>query len=333
MRQSTVLLLVLAVAGILAPFTGLYGVFLMKCAAFALFAVAFNFFTGYVGLLSIGHAAFFGMGAYMAGHAAREWGFTPELALLAGMALAIVLGAAIGAMAIRRQGIYFAMITLALAQMIYFFCVQAPFTGAEDGLQRIPRGHLFGVIDLSDGMAMYAFVLVLALAGFWALQRIVEAPFGHVLMAIRDNEPRAVSLGYDVNRYKLAAFVISAAIAGLAGGLKAISLSLATLADVHWTQSGNVILMCLLGGLGTPLGPVIGAVLVVALESQLSSMGTVSLGGFSVDLSTKVPIVIGLIFMACVLAFRRGIVGEAGALIGRMRGRAKQGAPSPAPGE
>ncbi len=306
MRQSTVLLLVLAVAGILAPFTGLYGVFLMKCAAFALFAVAFNFFTGYVGLLSIGHAAFFGMGAYMAGHAAREWGFTPELALLAGMAL---------------------------AQMIYFFCVQAPFTGAEDGLQRIPRGHLFGVIDLSDGMAMYAFVLVLALAGFWALQRIVEAPFGHVLMAIRDNEPRAVSLGYDVNRYKLAAFVISAAIAGLAGGLKAISLSLATLADVHWTQSGNVILMCLLGGLGTPLGPVIGAVLVVALESQLSSMGTVSLGGFSVDLSTKVPIVIGLIFMACVLAFRRGIVGEAGALIGRMRGRAKQGAPSPAPGE
>jgi branched-chain amino acid transport system permease protein len=319
MRTSNRLLIGLAIAGIVAPLAGLYPLFLMKCIAFALFAVAFNFFTGYVGLLSIGHAAFFGIGAYVAGHAARAWGFTPELALVASTLVGAALGFAIGGIAIRRHGIYFAMITLALAQMIYFFCVQAPFTGAEDGLQRIPRGQLFGFLSLYDDRAMYAVVLVLALLAIWGLQRIMESPFGQVLLAIRDNEARAISLGYDVRAYKLSAFVMSAAIAGLAGGMKAIMLGLASLNDVHWTQSGNVILMCLLGGLGTPLGPVVGAILVVTLEGRLADMGVVQIGPLSLDLSTKVPIVIGLIFMACVLLFRRGIVGEFTAALGRWR--------------
>lgn len=321
MRRSSLLLISLAIAGLLAPLTGLYPLFLMKCVALALFAAAFNFFTGYVGLLSIGHAAFFGMGAYMTGHAAKVWGFPTELALATSLGVGAVLGLVIGGMAIRRQGIYFAMITLAMAQMIYFFCVQAPFTGAEDGLQRIPRGTLLGMIDLSNEIPLYALVLFLALAAVWALQRIMEAPFGHVLLAIRDNEARAISLGYDVKSYKLAAFVLSAAVAGLAGGLKALTLGLASLPDVHWTQSGAVILMCLLGGLGTPLGPIIGAILVVTLEGKLASMGAVQLGPLSVDFSTKVPIVIGLIFMSCVLLFRKGIVGELVAAFERWRTR------------
>lgn len=321
MRHSTVLLIVLGIAGLLAPLTGLYPLFLLKCVAFALFAAAFNFFTGYVGLLSIGHAAFFGMGAYAAGHAAKEWGIPTELALAISLGVGATLGLVIGGMAIRRQGIYFAMITLAMAQMIYFFCVQAPFTGAEDGLQRIPRGTLFGTIDLGNDLALYGLVLTLALAGMWALQRIMEAPFGHVLVAIRDNEARAISLGYDVKSYKLTAFVLSAAVAGLAGGLKALTLGLASLPDVHWTLSGAVILMCLLGGLGTPLGPVIGAILVITLESKLASMGVVQLGPLAIDLSTKVPIVIGLIFMCCVLLFRKGIVGELVAAFERLRAR------------
>jgi branched-chain amino acid transport system permease protein len=319
MRPSTRLLLALAAVGIAAPLAGLYPLFLTKCIAFALFAAAFNFFTGYVGLLSIGHAAFFGIGGYVVGHTAKVWGLTPELALAASVVVGAGLGFVVGGMAIRRQGIYFAMITLALAQMIYFFCVQAPFTGAEDGLQRIPRGYLLGFLDLSDDRAMYAVALVLALAAIWAMQRVMEAPFGHVLLAIRDNEARATSLGYDVRAYKLSAFVISAAIAGLAGGLKAMTLGLASLNDVHWTQSGNVILMCLLGGLGTPLGPVIGAILVVTMESKLSDLGVAQLGPLSIDLSTKVPIVIGLIFMTCVLMFRRGIVGELLAALARRR--------------
>jgi branched-chain amino acid transport system permease protein len=328
MRRSTVMLIGLGAAGIVAPLAGLYPLFLAKCIAFALFAVAFNFFTGYVGLLSIGHAAFFGMGAYIAGHAAKVWGFSPELALAASLVVGAILGLAIGGMAIRRQGIYFAMITLALAQMIYFFCVQAPFTGAEDGLQRIPRGALFGLIDLQDDRALYAVILVLSLIATWGLQRITEAPFGHVLLAISDNEARAISLGYDVRAYKLSAFVMSAAVAGLAGGMKAMTLGLASLSDVHWTQSGNVILMCLLGGLGTPLGPVIGAALVVTLESKLADVGVLHLGPLVIDLSTKVPIVIGLIFMACVLLFRRGIVGEIAAAIAHRRADKEPGAPS-----
>lgn len=321
MKTSTVLLITLAVVGILAPLTGLYPQFLMKCVALALFAVAFNFFTGNVGLLSIGHAAFFGMGAYAAGYATKAWGFTPELALAGSLVVGVALGAVMGGMAIRRQGIYFAMITLALAQMVYFVCVQAPFTGAEDGLQRIPRHSLFGFIDLSNDLTMYAFVLIVLIAAVWGFQRTMEAPFGQVLLAIRDNEPRAISLGYDVQKYKLSAFTMSAAIAGLAGGVKALTLGFAGLPDAHWTQSGNVILMCLLGGLGTPLGPVIGAILVVALESRLSGLGVVQIGPIALDLSSKVPIIIGFIFMVCVLLFRRGIVGEISAALAAAKAR------------
>jgi len=321
MRTSLILLIGLLVVGIFAPFTGLYTQFLMKCLALALFAVAFNFFTGNVGLLSIGHAAFFGMGAYMAGYATKAWGFTPELALVVALIVGLVLGLVIGGMAIRRQGIYFAMITLALAQMVYFFCVQAPFTGAEDGLQRIPRRALFGIIDLSDDLAMYAFVLAVVVAVVWGFQRLMEAPFGQVLLAIRDNEPRAISLGYDVQAFKLSAFAMSAAVAGLAGGVKALTLGFAGLPDAHWTQSGSVILMCLLGGLGTPLGPIVGAILVVTLESRLSSLGVVHIGSLSVDLSSKVPIIIGFIFMLCVMLFRKGIVGEIAAVLASAKGR------------
>lgn len=324
MRQSTFLLIALTLAGAIAPLSGLYPLFLMKCLAFALFAVAFNFFTGNIGLLSIGHAAFFGMGAYVAGHAAKVWGLSPELALLASLLVGATLGVIIGGMAIRRQGIYFAMITLAMAQMIYFFCVQAPFTGAEDGLQRIPRGTLFGVINLGNDLALYGLTLTIAIAVAWGLQRVMEAPFGHVLLAIRDNEARAISLGYDVKSYKLSAFVMSASVAGLAGGLKALTLGLASLPDVHWTQSGAVILMCLLGGLGTPLGPIIGAILVVTLEGKLASMGAVHIGPLTIDFSTKVPIVIGLIFMSCVLLFRKGIVGEIIAAAQRRQARQKE---------
>jgi branched-chain amino acid transport system permease protein len=320
-RTSTVLLLGLFAVGFVAPYTGLYAQFLMKCVALALFAVAFNFFTGNVGLLSIGHAAFFGMGAYVAGYVTKEWGATPELALGVSLVVGLVLGVVMGGMAIRRQGIYFAMITLALAQMVYFFCVQAPFTGAEDGLQRIPRRALFGIIDLSDDRVMYIFVLAVMVAVVWAFQRLMEAPFGQVLLAIRDNEPRAASLGYDVQAYKLSAFSMSAAAAGVAGGVKALTLGFAGLPDAHWTQSGNVILMCLLGGLGTPLGPIIGAILVVTLESKLSGVGVIQLGTLSIDLSTKVPIIIGLIFMTCVLLFRRGIVGEVAAALQAVRAR------------
>lgn len=326
MRTSTAVLVGLLVVGFFAPFTGLYAQFLMKCVALALFAVAFNFFTGNVGLLSIGHAAFFGIGAYVAGYVTKEWGLTPELALAVGLLAGLALGLVMGGMAIRRQGIYFAMITLALAQMVYFFCVQAPFTGAEDGLQRIPRRSLFGSIDLTDDRAMYVFVLLVMVAAVWAFQRLMEAPFGQVLLAIRDNEPRAISLGYDVQAYKLSAFAMSAAIAGLAGGMKALTLGFAGLPDAHWTQSGSVILMCLLGGLGTPLGPIIGAILVVTLESRLSSLGVFQIGSLSVDLSSKVPIIIGLIFMVCVLLFRRGIVGEITAVF--EAARAKRETPS-----
>jgi branched-chain amino acid transport system permease protein len=255
----------------------------------------------------------------LAGYAVKEWNFTPEMALAGSMLLGAALGFVMGGMAIRRQGIYFAMITLSLAQLVYFICVQAPFTGAEDGLQKIPRRALFGVIDLSDDRTMYAFIFFLLLATVWALQRLMEAPYGQVLLAIRDNEPRAISLGYDVQNYKLSAFTISAAVVGLAGGIKALALGFAGLPDAHWTQSGHVILMCLLGGLGTSLGPIVGAVFVVTLESRLASLGVVQLGSLSLDLSSKVPIVIGLIFMICVLLFRRGIVGEVRAAIAASR--------------
>lgn len=275
-----------------------YPVFLMKALCFALFACAFNLLIGYVGLLSFGHALFFGWASYVAAHTAKVWGFTPELAVLAGTAVAAALGFVSGALAIRRQGIYFAMITLALAQMMYFFALQAKFTGGEDGIQAVPRGRLLGIIDLSNQTAMYAFVLVVFIGAFLLIYRIIHSPFGEVLKAIRENETRAISLGYKTDQYKLIAFVLSATLAGLAGGTKAIVFQLASLTDVHWTMSGEVVLMTLVGGLGTVFGPVIGAFVIVAMETYLAEFGQ------------WVTVIQGAIFVACVLLFRRGIVGE-----------------------
>jgi branched-chain amino acid transport system permease protein len=285
---------------LIAPVTGLYPVFLMKVMCFALFACAFNLLLGYGGLLSFGHAMFLGTAGYVSAHAAKVWGVTPELAILAGTATASVLGLLTGLLAIRRQGIYFAMITLALAQMIYFFCVQAPFTGGEDGIQAVPRGRLFGLIDLTNVWAMYATVLVVFFGGFLLIFRVIHSPFGQVLKAIRENEPRAISLGYDTDRYKLLAYVLSAALSGLAGATKALVFQLASLTDVHWTMSGEVVLMTLVGGLGTVFGPVVGAFIIVAMANYLAQLGA------------WVTVVQGAIFVVCVLTFRRGIVGELG---------------------
>jgi branched-chain amino acid transport system permease protein len=280
-----------------APFV-VYPVFLMKALCFALFACAFNLLIGYGGLLSFGHAAYLGSAGYIAAYTAKAWGWTPELAILAGTLGAAGLGLVIGALAIRRQGIYFAMITLALAQMLYFFCLQAPFTGGEDGIQAVPRGMLFGLIDLRNTLAMYFTVLAIFLAGFLLIYRTIHSPFGQVLKAIRENEPRALSLGYGADHYKLIAFVLSAALSGLAGGTKAIVFQLASLTDVHWSMSGEVVLMTLLGGLGTVFGPVVGAAIVIGLETYLAQLGA------------WVTVVQGAIFVVCVLAFRRGVVGE-----------------------
>jgi branched-chain amino acid transport system permease protein len=285
----------------------IYPVFLMKALCFALFACAFNLLIGYGGLLSFGHAMFLGMGGYLSAHAAKAWGLTPELAIACGTASATLLGVVAGMIAIRRQGIYFAMITLALAQMVYFFCVQAPFTGGEDGIQAVPRGRLFGVLPLGNALTMYYTVLVIFAAGFFLIHRVVHSPFGQVLKAIRENETRAVSLGYDADRYKFFAFLLSATLAGLAGATKAIVFQLASLTDVHWTMSGEVVLMTLLGGLGTVFGPVAGAFVLVAMESYLSQLGS------------WVTVVQGTIFVICVLAFRRGIVGELEAWLRRKR--------------
>jgi branched-chain amino acid transport system permease protein len=292
----------------LAPFAGIYPVFVMKALCFALFACAFNLLLGFGGLLSFGHAMFLGTAGYLCAHAAKEWGFPPELAILFGTAASAVLGAVVGALAIRRQGIYFAMITLAIAQMMYFFYIQAPFTHGEDGIQGVPRGRLFGFIDLSQPLAMYFTVLVVFIAGFLLIDRIIHSPFGQVLKAIRENEPRAISLGYDADRYKLLAFVLSATLAGVAGAVKAIVFQLASLTDVHWTMSGEVVLMTLLGGMGTIFGPVVGAFIIVALESYLAGFGD------------WVTIITGAIFVVCVLAFRRGVVGELGAWWAKRRG-------------
>jgi branched-chain amino acid transport system permease protein len=281
----------------LAPLV-IYPVFLMKVMCFALFACAFNLLLGFAGLLSFGHAMFLGMAGYTAAHAARVWGVTPEIAILAGAAASSVLGLAVGLIAIRRQGIYFAMITLALAQMVYFFCVQAPFTHGEDGIQAVPRGRLFGLVDLSDVRAMYALVFAIFIGGFLLIYRIIHSPFGQVLKAIRENEPRAISLGYDADRYKLLAFVLSATLSGLAGATNALVFQLAALNAVHWTMSGEVVLMTLVGGLGTIFGPVVGALIVLAMENYLAQLGA------------WVTIVQGFVFVVCVLAFRRGIVGE-----------------------
>ena len=297
LRLETVLIGVGVLALVLAPFY-FYPIFVMKMLCFALFACAFNLLLGYTGLLSFGHAAFFGGAAYFCAYAVKAWGWPPEAGILLGTAGAALMGLVMGFLAIRRQGIYFAMITLALAQMFYFFCVQASFTEGEDGIQGVARGTLLGIVDLSEPMNMYFFVLAIFLIGVFAIWRIVNSPFGMILRSIRENENRAISLGYSVGRYKLAAFVMSAALAGLAGATKAIVFQFATLTDVTWQMSGEVILMTLLGGIGTMVGPVVGAGLVVGLENTLAT------SGFPVTIAT------GLIFMVCVLIFRRGIVGE-----------------------
>ncbi|MCC9596986.1 branched-chain amino acid ABC transporter permease [Rubrivivax sp. JA1055] len=285
---------------LLAPWLGIYPIFVMKALCFAIFACAFNLLLGYTGLLSFGHAAYFAAAAYSTGWLVRSAGWSPELGLVAGTLIAAAVGLVVGLIAIRRQGIYFAMVTLALAQMVYFVFLQAPFTGGEDGLQGVPRGTLFGVLPLADDRVMYYVVLAVFVAVFLAIIRIVHSPFGQVLKAIRENEPRAVSLGYAVDRYKLLAFVLSTAIAGLAGALKTLVLGFATLSDAHWSLSGEVVLMTLLGGMGTFAGPVIGAFTIIGLQNFLADR-----------VGSWVTVIIGAIFVACVVAFRRGFVGEA----------------------
>ena len=297
LQSEVIAFLVMACALIVAPMFA-YPVFLMKALCFALFACAFNLLIGYVGLLSFGHALFFGWASYVCAHAAKVWGFPPELAIASGTVAAAGLGTIVGALAIRRQGIYFAMITLALAQMMYFFAIQAPFTHGEDGIQAVPRGTLFGFIDLADQTNMYITVLVIFLGCFLLIYRIINSPFGEVLKAIRENEARAISLGYRTERFKLLAFVLSATFAGVAGSTKALVFQLASLTDVDWPMSGEVILMTLVGGLGTLFGPVVGAFFIVTLENYLTTMGQ------------WVFVVQGVIFVVCVLLFRRGIVGE-----------------------
>jgi len=312
--HSALLYGLLLVALAAAPFLGAYPVFMMKLLCFVLFASAFNLLLGYTGLLSFGHAAFFGFSAYVAGYAMRDLGWTPELGLIAGTLTGALLGWVFGVLAIRRQGIYFAMITLALAQMVFFICLQAPFTGGEDGLQGVPRGRLFGLLPLGSDLSMYYVTLVIVAAAFALIVRTIHSPFGQVLQGIRENEPRALSLGYDVSRFKLLAFVISAALSGLAGSLKTLALGFATLTDVHWSTSGLVILMVLLGGVGLRSGPMVGAALVVLLEDKIGDLGLLLARLTRIDwfntLGESVTIVTGLIFVICVLAFRRGVMGE-----------------------
>src|ERR1044072_4106205 len=296
-RHETIAFLVMVAVLIVAPFF-VYPLFLMQALCFALFACAFNLLIGYVGLLSFGHALYFGWASYLSAHAAKVWGFPPELAILTGTLTATGLGIVAGALAIRRQGIYFAMITLALAQMMFFFAVQAKFTGGEDGIQSVPRGKMFGVLNLADQTTMYIVVLVIFLAGFLFIQRVINSPFGEVLKAIRENEPRAISLGYKTDRYKLVAFVLSATLAGLAGSTKALVLQIASLTDVDWPMSGEVVLMTLVGALGTVFGPVAGAFVIIAMQNFLNA------------LDQWVIVIQGIIFVLCVLLFRRGIIGE-----------------------
>jgi branched-chain amino acid transport system permease protein len=301
-RYERVAFAVMFVAFAVAPFV-IYPNFGMQLLCFALFACAFNLLIGFGGLLSFGHAMFFGMGSYLAAHAALVWGFPIELAIVTGAATSAVLGAIAGFIAIRRQGIYFAMITLALAQMVYFFCLRAPFTGGENGINSVPRSHLLGIVDLTPALPMYYFVFAIFLACFLLIHRIIHSPFGQVLKAIRENEPRAVSLGYRTERYKLAAFVLSATLAGVAGATKAMVVQNASLTDVYWAMSGEVVLMTLLGGMGTVFGPVVGAVVIISMQLYLAELGS------------WVTIAQGMIFVFCVLAFRRGIVGEIEAFV------------------
>ncbi len=312
-KEFVVYLALLALVAIL-PLVGAYPVFVMKVMCFALFACAFNLLIGFTGLLSFGHAAFLGGAAYAAGHALKFWGVSTELGLLIGLVSGAALGFVMGALAIRRSGIYFSMITLALAQMLFFFFLQAPFTGGEDGLQSVPRGKFLGLIDLTSDVSLYYVVLGIFVASFLLIYRTVHSPFGQVLKAIRENEPRAMSLGYDTARFKLLAFVLSAALAGLAGATKTLILGFATLTDAHWSMSGLVILMVLVGGMGTMLGPILGAFIVVALENKVGEIGMflgrlTGIEWFN-GLGESVTVVIGLIFVICVMAFRRGIIGE-----------------------
>lgn len=310
------------VAALIAPFF-FYPVFLMKMLCFALFASAFNLVFGYAGLLSFGHAAFFGAAGYITGHTLKVWGVPMEVGILLGTLAGAGVGWIMGVLAIRRQGIYFTMITLAIAQFIYFLCLQFPFTGGEDGLQGVPRGKLLGFIDLTDDMTLYFVVLAIFVAGIALIIRTVHSPFGQVLRAIKENEPRAISLGYDVDKYKLLAFVLSAALGGLAGSTKTLVLGFETLSDVHWGLSGLIVLMTLVGGLGTIAGPVVGAFVIVILESKLGEIGVglANLTGIEMfrAIGESVNTVIGVIFIVCVLAFRRGIVGEFMAFFGRKR--------------
>jgi branched-chain amino acid transport system permease protein len=295
-RHHIVIFAGLLVLLLIAPFV-LYPVFVMKILCFALFASALNLLLGFGGLLSFGHAAFFGSASYVTAHAAKVWGLTPEVAILLGTVAAAFLGLVIGALAIRRQGIYFAMVTLAFAQMVFFLALQSPFTGGEDGIQAVPRGNLFGVIPLANDMTLYFVVLAIVFGGLLAIYRIIHSPFGQVLKAIRDNEPRSISLGYKVNRYKLAVFVMSATLAGMAGSTKALVFQLASLTDVYWTMSGEVVLMTLLGGMGTIFGPFVGAAVIVTMQNYFASFGA------------WVTILQGTIFVISVLLFREGIVG------------------------
>jgi branched-chain amino acid transport system permease protein len=296
-RVELIAFLVMVAALIVAPFF-VYPLFLMKALCFALFACAFNLLIGYGGLLSFGHALYFGWASYLTAHSAKVWGLPPELAILTGAATAAVFGLIAGSLAIRRQGIYFAMITLALAQMMYFFALQAKFTGGEDGIQAVPRGKLIGLIDLNDTANMYIVTLLIFLGGFLLIYRVINSPFGEVLKAIRENEPRTISLGYKTDRYKLVAFVLSATLAGLAGGTKAIVLQIASLTDVNWPMSGEVVLMALVGGLGTIFGPVAGAFVIITMQTYLAQVGQ------------WVTVIQGLVFVVCVLMFRRGLIGE-----------------------
>jgi branched-chain amino acid transport system permease protein len=306
-RATYVVLLVFAIA---APMLGLYPVFVMKLLCFAIFACAFNLLLGFTGLLSFGHAAFFGSAAYVTGWLIKSHSVTPEVGIVAGTVAAGLIGLVVGAVAIRRQGIYFAMITLAMAQMIFFALLQAPFTGGEDGLQGVPRGALFGMLSLDSDTTLYYVVVAIFVGCFLAISRIVHSPFGQVLKMIRENEPRAISLGYRVDQYKLLAFVLSAALAGLAGSLKTLVMGFATLSDVHWSMSGEVILMTLLGGVGTFFGPVLGSGIVIALQNMLSD-----------KVGSWVTVIIGVIFVLCVMAFRKGVVGEIQAYMDRRNKR------------
>ena len=296
-RHESIAFVAMTAILLVAPLV-VYPFFLMQALCFALFACAFNLLLGYVGLLSFGHAMFLGSAGYFSAHIAKVWGWPPELAILAAAIGAGVIGLVVGQLAIKRQGIYFAMITLALSQMIYFFCLQAPFTHGEDGIQAVPQGKMFGVINLSNQMTLYFTVLGIFLLAFLLIRRIINSPFGEILKSIRENEPRAVSLGYKVDQYKLAAFVMSAALVGLAGAVKAIVAQNASLTDVHWSMSGEVVLMTLVGGMGTIFGPVVGAFVIIAMQNYLAQFGQ------------WVTVIQGVIFVICVLAFRRGVVGE-----------------------